>query len=218
MTTGVNPHWAPDPQRYAVDQERWRHDEALYSFGEYAMFVLLWRIGDHEEGRVGRCPTCYLARGKIAEVYQQPSQEKCPDCFGTTFEGGYKARIVRPMIFDSNDEEEDEGRRGVVVRATGTLQTTSDFEVVEDYMFRADGSRWQVEATTATQKLSTGFAHRTTVDASLGVTINAIREDESSVAYIIPPDEATVVAWLDRSHFHYPLDFSAIEHIRGPLL
>ena len=56
-------HHLPDPQAYAIDQERARHDSALYSFGEYAMFVLMWNIIDHEAGLVDRCPTCYEAYG-----------------------------------------------------------------------------------------------------------------------------------------------------------
>ncbi len=217
MTTlGVNPNWAPDPKHYAVFQERWRHDQALYSYGEYAMFCLLWRIRDHDNGLVGRCPTCFLSRGKVAETYGQAAQERCPDCFGTTFEGGYKALVVRPMILDTAEESEDVERRGVVIRSTASLQTTSDLDLTEDFMFRADGTRWQVEGAPG-NKLTTGFEHRTTTENSLGAVVRAVREDESSVAYLIPPDTATLVAALDVTHFHYPLDFSAIEDVRGPL-
>lgn len=214
---GVNPNWAPDPQHYAIYQEQWRHDQALYAYGEYAFFCLLWRIRDHQNGLVGRCPTCYLSRGKIAETYGQAAQERCPDCFGTSFEGGYKALVVRPMIFSTDEESEDVSARGIVIRQTATLQTTSDIDLVEDFMFRADGSRWQVEGASST-KLTTGFEYRNTGEHGLGAVVRAVREDESSVAYMIPPDTATVIALLDRTHFRTPLDFSAVEDVRGPLV
>jgi hypothetical protein len=76
---------APDPQPHAVATERFRHDGALFQWGEYAIFVLMWSVDDFEQGRVGRCPACYTAYGLIAEAYDQPARRNCPECFGTTF-------------------------------------------------------------------------------------------------------------------------------------
>lgn len=217
MTT---PFWLPDRQDYAIEQERQRHTDALYHYGEYTMFVLLWRIEDLDAGRVGRCPSCFLAHGKITEVYQQPAVNKCPACFGTTFEGGYRARIVRPALWDdTKDDHSPDHARGEVIRAAATIQTTPDFYLrTNDYAFRGDGTRWQVKAG-AEVALQTGFHTSSPASAVVGyVFANAAREDESSVAFLIPPDSATVRSLLSLEQARYPQDFSAVEEIRAPLV
>lgn len=219
MPHPVQPYHLPDPHRYAVEQERKRHNDALYRFGEWAMFVLLWRIRDHRDGLVGRCPTCYLGAGEVAEAYGQSTNRNCPDCFGTTFEGGYKARIVRPSIWEDTGEAHVEGRRGEVVTDTATsIEAPADFLLrTGDYIFRADGTRWQM-ATMSKTDLAVGFETRG--DRRSAIAFNFGRanlEDPSSVAYLIPPDEATLTATLDVPMSRFPLDFTAVEVIRGPL-
>lgn len=211
-------HWLVDPQGYAIDQERYRHDGALDWFGEYAMFVLLWDISDHEAGRVDRCSVCYVPYGKVAETYKQPAKRECESCFGTTFEGGIKAKIVRPSLWDVNEEDEQQMERGEVVIQTANVQATSDFRLrTDDYILRADGSRWKMRSM-STNALRTGFLSpefRTEVGWNYGT---AHREDESSVVYTIPPDEATLVAALDVRDIRYPKDFSTLEEVNGPLM
>lgn len=212
--------WLPDRQDYAVLQERQRHTEALYQFGEYTMFVVLWRIQDHTAGHVDRCPRCFIAYGKTAEVYQQPAQNDCPECFGTTFEGGYKARLVRPALWDdTKDDHSPNHARGEVIRSMATIQTTDDFYLrTNDYAFRGDGTRWQVKAG-AEVALQTGFHPSSPASAVVGYTFaNAAREDESSVAFSIPPTTEEVQAILSPQHPHYPQDFAEFEVVRGPLV
>src|SRR6478609_414109 len=55
----ASPYYLRDRQNWAVEQERMRHDEALYSIGEYAIFVLMWHIQDLTAGLVQRCSRCY---------------------------------------------------------------------------------------------------------------------------------------------------------------
>jgi hypothetical protein len=212
------PAWHPDPQEHAVAQERSRHDQALASFGEYVMFVLMWRIDDHEAGLVDRCPRCYEAYGKTAEAYGQPAQERCPECFGTTFEGGWKARIVRPSLWDYNEEEDRQHARGEVEVATATVQSTSDFRLrTGDHLFRGDGTRWMMR-TVSTNNLRTGFQIPSRQRSALGFNYGQVSlEDESSTPYLIPPSPAEVKEMLDLSHLRHPTDFSAVEEIRGPL-
>lgn len=190
----------------------------MNSFGEFAMFVLLWNILDHNAGLVERCSTCYLAQGKIADVYGQSSQAKCPDCYGTTFEGGIKAKLVRTSLWDVNEEDNQADHRGEVIVQTATVQATSDFRLRSgDYIFRADGTRWKMR-TMSTNSLRTGFMEpefRTEVGWNYG-TVN--REDYSSVAYDIPPDPETLMAALDVTHLRYKPDFSMLEEVHGPLL
>lgn len=212
------PQWLRDPQDYAVQQERYRHDQALNTYGEYAMFVLLWDVDDFVAGRVQRCPECYIAYGKIAETYKQSARKDCPDCYGTTFEGGYKAKVIRPSMWDANEEDEQEARRGEVTIQTASIQSTSDFRLrVGDYIFRADGSRWQMR-TVSTSAVRTGFQspeRRTEVGYNYGLVQ---REEEGTVAYTIPPLTDAIGAILDVSRLRTPPDFSAHEEIRGPLL
>lgn len=214
MTT----HWLPDPQRFAVDQERWRHDQAVYQHGEYVIFCLLWRIRDFQAGLVTRCSLCFVAGDKIAATYGQPTQERCVACFGTTFQGGYKALIVRPVMWNSTEETETESQRGITIVSKANVQTVSGFDVTNgDYIFRGDGTRWQLAVRDASDPLITGFEMQGALN-NMGTSMDATREDESSVAYMIPPSTYDVQRYLDVSRLHFPTDFSDLEVIRAPLL
>lgn len=211
-------HHLPDPQRYAVAQERQRHDGALWSFGEYAMFVLLWNITDHDAGLVERCGACFTAYGKIAEAYGQPAVNSCDACYGTTFEGGFKARIVRPSLWDFNEADYKDHARGEVTISTASIQSTGDFRMrTGDIIIRANGTRWKMRSL-GTNHLRTGFetpaGPRTAIGYNYG---QATLEDTSSVSHLIPPTDAVVTAALDVSMERYPRDFSALEVVRGAL-
>ena len=216
MTLPTYPTWMPDPQAYSIDQERYRHDEALAMFGEYAMFILFWDHEDHEQGLVDRCPTCYVAYGKIAETYNQSSKAKCPDCFGTTYEGGYRAKIIRPSLWDATEDSERERSRGKVTLQSASIQSTSDFRLrVGDFLFRGDGTRWQVESM-ATNHLRTGFDMPNSIETPVGYNFGEVRrEEDTSVAFLIPPSDLSI---LDVPFQRYPLDWSGEEDIVGYLV
>jgi hypothetical protein len=134
---------------WATYQERMRHEQALYQVGEYSMFILMWSLIDFEEGLVVRCTRCYGTTGtiqqRVANVYNQPTQNECPDCYGTTFEGGIRAKIVRPTIWADQDEKEKLAQRGVVHPERVSVESTWDFRMRQgDFILRADGSRWRV--------------------------------------------------------------------------
>lgn len=212
-------HHLPDTQPHAVDNMQSWHDDALYALGEYSMFVLLWRISDHKAGLVDRCPVCYDAYQPYADVYKQPFEHHCSSCFGTTFEGGYKAKIVRPSLWDFGEEADGESRRGELTTATTAIQTTSDFRMrTGDWVIRADATRWQV-ATLSANHLRTGFSYPEKEQSVVGFNYgNVIREDESANAYLVPPtDPAEVAAILDVRGARTPQDFAIYEDIRVPL-
>ncbi|MFE0490217.1 hypothetical protein [Streptomyces griseoaurantiacus] len=203
-------------QNWAIDQERQRHDEALWSLGESVMFCLMWTARDHDAGLVALCPLC--ADDRISKAYGQPSRNKCPDCFGTRFEGGYRALIVRPAIFTDADDSQSFTARGVVAPQEVHLETTSDFRVHSgDYAMRATGERLQLRAPQRTT-LRTGFG--TPYQREVATAYNLARaavEDPESVAYIIPPDTDDLVEILSRSGATPPT-FSDVEVIRAPLI
>lgn len=215
----MQPYHLPDRQQYAINQEQQRHTQALYQFGEHAMFVLLWNREDFDAGLVGACLRCVVPRGLVADVYQQVAESKCPECFATGYEGGYKAKIVRPSLWDYTEDSFETHARGDIKTQSASVQSTWDFKLRNgDYIFRGDLTRWQMR-THATNHLRTGF---TPVDQhgsdALGYNYGTVsREDEDSVAYKIPPSNESLAALLDVEHAHYPLNFAAVEEIRAPL-
>lgn len=187
-----SPFYVRETQNWAIDQERYRHDQALWTLGESAMFVLMWHVEDHQRGYVRRCPRCYEnpTLSDAAKIYNQPTQNECPMCYGTSFEGGIRAKIIRPAIFTDSDDQERLDRRGATHPQSVSVETTSDFRYRNnDYVFRADGSRWQLAAPQRVM-VRTGFGHPSQADASMGYAPTmATLEDRTSVAWKIPPNE-----------------------------
>jgi hypothetical protein len=187
--------------------------------GENAMFVLLWTAKDYDSGLVGLCTTC--ASDRISKAYGQPTRNKCPDCFGTRFEGGYRALIVRPCIFTDSDDSQSFTARGVV-QPNGPdgvmLESTSDFRIHSgDYVMRATGERLQLRAPQRTT-LRTGYGTPYQwKDATAYTMARAAVEDEDSVAYTIPPNTTDLITILSRSGTTPP-SFADIEVIRAPLI
>lgn len=220
----VQPYYVRDIQPWAIEQERMHHNQAVWTVGEYAMFVLMWHLEDFEAGLVRRCPKCYgttandSVKKKIAETYNQPEEHRCPVCFGTTFEGGFKAQIVRPAIFSDADEDEQKQARGVTNPQDLSVESTTDFRVRSgDYVFRATGDRYQLRVPNRVT-LRTGFAVPHQSEAAIGYNhARANQESETSVAYIIPPSTASLEQLLIRGA-RVPEDFSSIEIVRAPLI
>lgn len=222
----AQPYYVRDRQPWAVEQERQRHNQALWTVGEYAMFALMWHIQDYQAGLVGRCARCYASAGdpasaatQIAQVYNQPTQNRCPDCFGTTFEGGYKALIVRPAIFSDTDESETFSARGVVHPDDVDIESTTDFRVRSgDYAFRASGDRFSLRVPQRIT-LRTGFSMPFQTQSSIGYNHAraSIEDPSASVAYDIGPTAHDLRAVLTMGA-QVPFDFSDFEVIRGPLI
>lgn len=222
----AQPYYVRDRQPWAVEQERQRHNQALWSVGENAMFALMWHIQDYQAGLVARCARCYATGGadtsvatRVASVYNQPTQNRCPDCYGTTFEGGYKALIVRPAIFSDTDESETFGARGVVHPDDVDIESTTDFRVRSgDYAFRANGDRFSLRVPQRIT-LRTGFSMPYQTQSSIGYNHAraSIEDPNASVAYDIGPTHAELHTILSMGQ-HLPADFSAFEVIRAPLI
>lgn len=209
--------WHPDYEGWAVEQVQARHNGALWRLGEYSMFVLLWRIEDFEAGLVGRCPECVGSMGDIGEVYHQSALTRCPTCYGTTFEGGFKARIVRPALWDFSETTNRVESHGEVEKANAAVQSTNDFAMrTGDYIIRADGTRWRVQSL-STNHLHTGFGFPGRAETVVGFNYGTvILQDEASNAYSVqlPADPS----FLDVRNPRSTQDFGRFEEIRGPIL
>lgn len=218
MVHKVIPYYIRDTQAWAVEQERRRHNQALWSYGENSMFCLMWHLEDFREGLVERCPVCYQSQGLIADVYGQPDEYKCESCFGTTFDGGFKALIVRPAIFSDSDEGETRHARGVVYPNDLSIESTPDFRIrTGDYCFRANNDRYFLRVPERVT-LRTGFAEPTQRDAAIGYNhANAAVEDPTSVAYLIPPYDPDLSIILGKRS-RIPRDWGSYEVIRAPLI
>jgi len=218
MAHKVQPYYIRESQPWAIEQERRRHNQALWYVGENAYFCLLWHLEDHEKGLVERCQTCYKSHGQIAEVYGQPSEARCDDCFGTSFEGGFKALIIRPTIFSDADENETKARRGVVHSSDLTIESTPDFRIrTGDYCFRATGERYFLRVPERVT-LRTGFGSPLQSSTAIGYNhANAAQEDPTSVAYIIPPTGQEIREILARD-YRIPQDWSGHEIIKSSLI
>lgn len=185
------PFYIRERKDWAIAQESYRHDQALYSLGEPAMFVMLWHVEDFQFGYTSRCSRCYSddINGRIAQAYNQANKARCPICYGTTFEGGIRARIIRPALFTDTDDEEQLTKKGAVHPQTINVESTNDFRYrTGDFVFRLDGSRWQLK-TPSRVTLRTGFEHPGQATNSVGYSQGpAMLEDATSVAYLIPPN------------------------------
>lgn len=219
----VQPYYVRTPQAHAIDQERRRHNQALYSEGEYAMFALMWHLEDYKAGLVDRCHHCYSTTGsvqrKIAEAYNQPTQNRCPYCFGTTFEGGYKNLIVRPAVFSDTDESEALQARGIVNPTDISIESTTDFRVrSNDYVFRSNGDRFQLRVPNRIT-LRTGFGtpHQSTTAIGYNHARASYENPDASVAYDIGPSRSELFTILTQVS-RFPLTFENYEDIRGPLI
>jgi hypothetical protein len=203
-------------QNWAVEQERARHDQALHMIGENALFCLLWTARDHDAGLVGLCPVC--ASDRVAQAYGQATRNKCPSCYGTRFEGGYRALLVRPAVFTDADDSQSFTARGVVAPQEVHLETTSDFRVHSgDYVMRATGERLQLRAPQRTT-LRTGFGTPfQREDATAYNLARAAVEDPESVAYLIPPATDDLIQILSRTG-PTPPSFADVEVLRAPLI
>lgn len=207
---------AATPQGWADDWFHAGHVQALLAYGELAMFTLMWTERDHDLGLVGRCQTCFDGvKSRQAAAFKQATERKCPDCFGTTYEGGFRAQIVRPVIMADRNVETSEEARGVVTSDSMAIETTGDFTLRRgDYLFRADGTRFQCEEGKETV-LRTGFQSPARA-RSAALTSTAKMDDATSVAYFIPPrDPALLRIALGQADYSADiLDLRALETVR----
>lgn len=219
----VQPYGLRARQDWAVATERQRNLQALYLVGEWCMFALMWHLEDFQAALVTRCSTCYTA-DPAAQAYGQSNQNNCSNCYGTTFEGGYKALIIRPAIFSDTDEGEAHTSRGIARSGALDVESTPDFRVRSaDYVFRGSGERYYLRVPDRITA-RTGFAPPYQSSTAIGYNhARAADEDPASPVYLIPPNSADLATILTTPlapgvFDGVPPDFSAFEVIRAPLI
>lgn len=220
-----SPYYVREHQGWAVGQERYRHNGALYYVGEWVIFFLMWHDVDFERGLVTRCQTCFHSGNEredaVAEVYKQPTKQRCPDCFGTTFEGGYRARIVRPAILTDADEAEQQQKRGSAHPANLTVDTEVDFRARNgDYMIRQDNTRWRMDVPRRLT-VRTGFEHPGQQPTGIHDSgISARFEEPGHVSYLLPPTPPADIAsvLVQPMSTIVPADFAGFEVKRADLI
>lgn len=215
------PWWHAREQAWAEEHFMASHADALYRFGEYVIFILLWTSQDFEAGLVGRCSRC-IEGDPLSVGYQNAIDADCPVCYGTGFDGGYRAIIVRPAIITDRDPDTREDRRmGEVTNESLSIQTTNDFySRTGDIMVRRDNTRYRL-AQMETNVIRTGFAHPGHEENVGGVIRSArLESNRSSPTYILPPSPEDVTALLDVGSLdrHYVVGVGRDDDIRGPLV
>jgi hypothetical protein len=217
------PYRLPARQDWAVATERQRNLQALYLAGEYCFWALMWHLEDFQAGLVVRCLTCW-GQDPVVAAYGQGNQNNCPDCYGTTYEGGYKALIIRPAVFGDTDEGETHTTRGIARGGDLSVESTPDFRVRSgDYVIRASGERYYLRVPDRITA-RTGFGAPYQSSAAIGYNhARASDEDPSSPAYLIPPPAARLPQILNTplnpgTFDGTPADLSVFEIVRAPLI
>lgn len=213
------PWWMAQDQDWAESHVTASHHDALYRFGEYVMFTLLWTAKDAEDGLVGPCTNCM--GGRISQAYDEVPDPYCTRCYGTTFEGGFRAQIIRPAIVTDRNTETKEAQRGEFTLDAVSIETTSDFfSRSGDLMFRADGSRYQMDQMD-TVVIRSGFSHPQQVETVGGVIPSAkLEANLAAPAHRIPPAGDVLAQMLaaasqDR---HLVTGVHRQDVVRGPLV
>jgi hypothetical protein len=98
-----------------VDQQRF-HSEALQWFGEQIIVRQLWRAEDAAIGLVDYCQQCQdspdptnpsaSVQSRVSNVYRQSGNSFCPNCFGTTFNGGFKPTCYHLYMLAADTAQE----------------------------------------------------------------------------------------------------------------
>lgn len=203
-------------QNFAQRTVRQNALDALYLMGEYSIFVLMWTAFDFQQGLVSRCRRCISDQNRAFAAYDQPTTYRCPDCYGTTFAGGYRAKVVRPCLWTDTSTELDATNRGVVYTDTVSVETTSELTIRHgDLIIRHDNTRYQTSETSPVT-LRNGFEHPANLGSLSNVVHQAKKDDPTtSVSYTIAPTNPLELATLLRQPTsHYPMNYAAFDEIR----
>ena len=192
----------------------------MHRIGEWSMFVYMWTTDDFNAGYVTRCPQCSDPSAIVNQVYQQPSYERCPTCFGALYagaHGGVKAIQVRPALWQFEEKDIKFLSRGEIEPQAASVITTGDVRLfTRDYIFRSDGNRFGVNGVQAVH-LQAGFGTPAHTMSALTSSYTVGRENESSPAYMIPPAVASLETIIGTDNQRFIPSFSANDFSDSPV-
>ena len=102
-------------ENYAVNLTRQSVRDSLMSHGEEAILLSMYHANADKDFK--RCPSCW------DEDYNQPEDNTCTICYGTTFYGGVKQACRAWAIFTDQNQDEEIGKRGVWASDKRKIQT-----------------------------------------------------------------------------------------------
>lgn len=78
----------------------------------------IWTLQDLHDGLVRRCPVCW---DEVNHQSKRPND--CPNCYGTTYEGGYRpVEIRRVVVLENANQDTEYDRDGVSTRFDVTVK------------------------------------------------------------------------------------------------
>ena len=94
------------PENYAIRNARQWVRDSLMSHGEECVLLCAYHVTTDFDTQP-RCPACY------DDMYEQPDQQDCATCYGTTFLGGIKSAYRAWGIFTDAVDQEDQTKYGM---------------------------------------------------------------------------------------------------------
>ena len=124
---------------YAIRLFRQNIRDSLMSHGEECVLVHMLHVPEvQDDPNYPRCPVCW------DDVYKQASKFDCPNCYGTTFDGGVKDIYRAWGLFTDSNDEETFGKRGMWHPIASSVQTEHVPDLWQrDFVVRV--ARWSAD-------------------------------------------------------------------------
>lgn len=122
---------------YAIRMARESVRDSLRAHGEECILVHMFHVAEVQD-KQPRCPVCY------DDVYKQGERFDCPECFGTTFQGGINQAFRAWGMFGDSADTESFNKRGMWHPIARTLHTEHFPDMWQrDYVVRV--TQWSAD-------------------------------------------------------------------------
>lgn len=96
--------------------------DAMRLCGSTFMVRRIWTIQDYKDGLVEHCSACW---DEVSHQSKRPSN--CPNCFGTTFEGGYRpVELKRVVVLENTSDDIVVSKDGVSQKFDVTIKAACE--------------------------------------------------------------------------------------------
>jgi hypothetical protein len=187
---------------WAINQLRRNVRESLQSHGEEVIGLRMFHAGIAGDD----VPRCHC----FDDVYKQSSEYKCPDCYGTTYQGGVRQVLRLWAMFTDSDWDERKDKRGQYLPEQKQVQIEGDLQLIQnDYLIRVKkwskdhrplelGSRY-VLGRTSHDSLRTGNQYGQTDADLVGHKSPVSALDPSHPIYLFPVPDFPVPSVIEKS-------------------